>query len=210
MKNLLLFSLIVALFSFKSATGQQVFKLNVDQPPPFTYSICDAIIANEGELINLDTLLHVEGDISYFPEWSFYDGIQTHSINNTLLTLTTNGVLYLTIIDENGCTNIDSVVVSVITDIGVIPFDLDNTQNVKLYPNPNDGSFTIHISDCLPGYSIQVINSLGIQILNKNLECNNTGYLGTIIIPNKEPGIYFLLLNNENKTLYKQKVIVYK
>lgn len=210
MKNLLLFSLIFALFSFKSVTGQQVFKLNIKQPQLFMYNISKAISANEGEVINLDTLLHVEGDISYSQEWLFYDGIQTHSINTTLLTLTTNGVLYLTIIDENGCTTIDSVVVSVITDIGDIPFDPNNTQNIKVYPNPNDGTFKIHISDCLPGYSIQVINSLGIQLLNKNIECNNTGYLGTIIIPDKKPGIYFLLVKNDDKTIYKHKVIVHK
>lgn len=210
MKNLLLFSIIIALVSFKTATCQQVFKLNIKQLQPFTYNICKSISAGEGEVINLDTLLHVEGDISYFPEWSFYDGIQTYTINNTLLTLTTNGVLYLSIIDENGCTTTDSVVVNVITDIGYIPFDTNKTQNIKVYPNPNSGTFEILIPDCLPGYSIQVINSLGVQLINKNLECNNTGYLGTIVIPDNEPGTYFLLVMKDDKTIYRNKVIVYK
>ena len=210
MKKLLLYSIIIALFSLKTATGQQVFKLNIKQPQPITYNISNAISADEGEVINLDTIFRVEGDISYFHEWSFYDGIQNHTIENPLLTLTTNGVLHLTIIDENGCTSIDSVVLSVITDVDDIPFNLDNKPNIQVYPNPNDGTFEIHISDCLPGYLIQVINSLGIQLLNKKIECNNTEYLVTIVIPNKKPGNYFLLVKKDNKTIYRHKVIVYK
>lgn len=209
MRNLLIFFLIIALFCFKTAYGQQVFKLNIEQPLPFTYNICKVVSANEGEVINLDTLLHVEGDISYFYEWSFYDSVQTHAIDNSLLTLTTNGVLYLTIIDENGCTTIDSVVISVITDIGDIPLD-SYAQNIQVYPNPNSGTFEILVPKCLPGSSVQVINSLGVLLLNKNLECNNREYLGTIIIPDNESGIYFLLVKKDNKTIYRHKVIVCK
>ncbi len=210
MKKLIIFTLTIALFSLKAAFNQEVFKLTIIQPPPLTITISGAIDATEGEVVNLDTLFHVEGDISYVREWKFNDGVQLQTIDNPILTLTNNGVFYLTVIDENGCTVFDSIALNVATNIENMHSDQNNLQSIHIYPNPNSGTFDILISDCLPGCSVQIINSLGVQLLNRNLDCNNSEYLGTIILPTREPGMYFLLVKKDKKIIYKQKVIILK
>ncbi len=206
MKKLILIALAIILFSLKPAFNQEVFKLTITQPSPLTYTISGSLEAEEGEIIDLDTLFHVEGDKTYIQEWKFSNGAQQQTINNSIFTLTENGVFYLTIIDENGCSYFDSISLNVVTDIGdIFP---DNPLNIQVYPNPNKGTFEILIPDCLPGYSIHVINSIGVQVLNKNLECNNSEYLETIVLPPGVSGLYYLLIKKDKKIIYKQKVII--
>ncbi len=208
MKKLIFLAFSIALLNVAPAFNQEVFKIAVVQPPLLSLTISGPLSVDEGVEINLDTLFQVVGEISYLREWKFNDGVQILSIANPILTLNENGVFHLTIIDENGCTYLDSIALNIITDIGeILP---DNPLNIQVYPNPNKGSFEVLIPDCLPGYSICVINSIGVQVLNKNLECNNSEYLETIVIPLGESGLYYLLVKKDKIIIYKQKVIILK
>lgn len=208
MKRILLFALIVALPGLKAAFSQEVFRLNINQPPPLIVTVSGSIDATVGETINLDTLFVVEGDVYYSREWKFWDGSLLESVDDPVITLTENGVLYLTVIDENSCTAVDSVSVNLATGIGPVFTDRDPGQPVRVFPNPNTGSFDIIISDCLPGYSIEIINPLGIRLLNMLLDCNNNEYSSTIMIPSGKPGIYFLLIRHNREIVYSQRVVI--
>jgi hypothetical protein len=205
-KKFLIFILIIALYSFKPAYNQQVYKLTVRQH--LTITIPKVITAPAGEVVNLDTLYHIEGDISYDREWQFWNGALLQKVDNPIFTLTKDGVFYLTIIDENGCIAIDSIAMDIIMGIKNIYADKDNRHSIHVFPNPNTGTFYISISDCLPGYSVQIINSLGVQFLDKTLDCNNNEYSGTIMMPDKKSGIYYLLVKKGNEIIYRQKVII--
>ena len=206
----IILTVIGTLLSLSSSFGQEVFKLTIKQPPPLTITISEGIDASKEEVVNLDTLFNVEGNISYAREWKFNDGVQLQTVDNPIVTLTTNGVFYLTIVDENGCTAIDSIALNVATDIKDIYSDQDNQASIHVFPNPNSGTFNILISDCLPGYSAQVLNSLGVQLLNRDLNCNNNDYRETIILPRNEPGMYFLLIKKDKRIVYTKKVIILK
>lgn len=208
MKRLFIVILVTALFGIETSFSQEVYQLSVIQPPLLSLTVSGPLSVDEGVEINLDTLFLVVGEISYVREWKFNDGVQIQSIDNPILTLTENGVFHLTIIDENGCTTIDSISLNVITGLEDLQSDQENLLNIQVYPNPNTGTFDILIPDCLPGYSIQILNSVGVQILNRNLECNTRDYNETIILPRKEPGMYYLLVKKNKKILYKQKVII--
>ena len=208
MKKLILFTFTIALFSPKPAFSQQVFKLGLKQPPPLTITISEIINATVGEVINLDTYFSVEGVITYNREWKFWNGALLQTIDNPLFTVTSGGMFYLTVISEYKCTVLDSITLNVITDIEDINADKDNPQSIRVYPNPNGGTFDIIISDCQLGFSVEIINSLGVQLLNKPLDCNNNEYSGTIVMPDRKSGTYYLLVKNGNKTIYRQKVII--
>lgn len=208
MKKLILGTLIISLFGLKPASGQQAFRLNLKQLPPLVITIFEEINATVGEVVNLDTWFNVEGDIPYNRQWKFREGLQLITINNPLYTITGDGVFYLIVTNENGCTVLDSVALNIITGIEEINLDHDKSQSIRVYPNPNSGTFNINISDCTQGYSVEIINSVGVRILYKILGCNNNEYYGTVGIPEGESGTYYLLVKKDNIIIYRQKVIL--
>ncbi|MBE0674148.1 MAG: T9SS type A sorting domain-containing protein [Bacteroidales bacterium] len=207
MKIILLFSLILALSGLRTSYSQEVFKLNINQPPPLIVNAYGSMDATVGERINLDTLFVVEGDVYYSREWKFWDGLLLESVNDPVFTLTCNGVFYLTVVDANSCTAFDSVSVTIATGIMPVFYDRD-PGTVDVFPNPNTGSFDFVISDCQPGYSIEIINSLGIIVLNMPLDCNNDEYSSTITMLSGKPGIFLLLIKHNGEIVYRQKVVV--
>ena len=90
---------------------------------------------------------------------------------------------------------LESFCINVITSDNLI---LDE-KSIEIYPNPNNGSFTI-ISPMEQG-NIEIVNSLGQSIENTSFNQSN-------IQINKDlsPGVYFLKINGENKS-YTSKVI---
>ena len=210
MKKLIIFILAFTFLSSKTAFNQEAFKLSLKQLPPLTMTISEAINATAGEVVNLDTLFHVEGGISYNRVWKFRHGPLLQTVDNPVFTVTSDGVFYLIVINESGCSVLDSITLNIITGIKDIPPDKDNRQSIHVYPNPNTGTFDITISDCKPGSSVEIINSLGVQLLNKTLDCNNNEYSGRIMMPAVESGTYYLLVKTGNKIIYRQKVIIFK
>jgi len=209
-KKLIFFFITLTFVSSKPAFSQEAFKVGLNQLPPLIITISEEINAAIGKVVNLDTCFHVEGDLSYYRMWMFWDGVNYSAIDDPILTLPSTGVFYLTVIDENWCTTIDTITLSVITHQEDIYIDKENNQSIRVYPNPNTGSFDILISDCQQGYSIHIFSSLGVQLLNRSLDCNNNEYSGKIIMPTREPGLYFLLVKQGNKNVYSQKVIILK
>jgi len=204
-RKFIIFLLALVFLSSKTAYTQEAFKLSIKQLPPLTITLSNDINATVGQVVNLDTLFHVSANIPYTREWKFWDGVQLQTVANPVFTVTKKGVFYLTVINENGCTAHDSIAFDVVTGIHS---EQENQQSIRVYPNPNTGEFDILISDCQPGFSIQIINSLGVQLLNRVLDCNNSEYSGTIIMPNREAGTYFLLVKKDNKIIYRKKVII--
>lgn len=211
MIKLITFFVIIALVGLKTAFNQEVFKLTIVQPSPLTITLTDSIVFDAGEKINLDTMIHVKGDISFASEWEFDDGLQLYTIENPLLTMEVNhtGTYYLKVVDENNCTAIDSIFIRVKSGTGEILSESDYLRSVRVYPNPNTGSFDILIPECLPDYTIQVINAIGLQILNKALDCNGNEYREIITLPAENPGIYFLLVKKGSQIVYRQKIILF-
>jgi hypothetical protein len=208
LKKFLIFTIIVALFSFENAFNQQVYRLSINQPPPLTITISEEINATVGEVFNLDTWFHVEGDISYDRIWKFWDGSLLQTIDNPVFTVTSDGVFYLTVINEKGCTALDSIAINIITGLDDKLSDDDNRNYIHVYPNPNTGTFDITISDCQPGFSIEIINSLGVQLFNRMLDCNNNEFSERIVMPYRKSGTYYLLVKKGGKIIYRQKVII--
>ena len=209
MKKLSILFIALVYLSLTPAFNQQVYKLTVKQPPALTITISESINETVGEVVNLDSWFHVEGTVAYNRIWKFWNGSKLQTVDNPIYTITSKGVFYLTVLNEYGCSVLDSITLNVITDIEDINSD-NNPRSIRVYPNPNAGTFDITISDCQPGSSVEIINSLGVRFLNKPLECNNNEYSGTIMMPAGESGTYYLLVKQDSKIIYRQKVIILK
>lgn len=78
-----------------------------------------------------------------------------------------------------------------------------NNIEIAVYPNPNNGSFIVElISQPTECFEIQIINQVGITLLKKCIDNKEE-----IIIPNAQPGIYFVIVESDNK-ISTQKMIV--
>ena len=73
----------------------------------------------------------------------------------------------------------------------------DENEFFRIYPNPNNGQFTIQVSDQLRGRKISIFNSTGSLVSEKFLNGNQT----TSFQLNLTKGIYFIKLENSNKGL---------
>jgi hypothetical protein len=211
MKKLLLFASLISIYSLRPAFNQQAYKLTVKQPKPLTIIITETVKAAVGEVVNLDSLFVVSGSISYYRIWQFWNGSHLQDIYDPLFTVPGNGAFYLTVTSyEDGCSATDTIALNIVTGIKDIPPDNSNRQSIHVYPNPNKGTFDIIIQDCRSGFSIEMVNSLGVRFLYKILDCNNNKYSGTITIPSGESGTYYFLVKDYNIIIYRQKVIIIK
>jgi hypothetical protein len=200
--------LLIAVCCIKAAPCQESFKLDIQQPPPPTIHLSDGIYATAGSVIDLDALFVVEGSLSYEHQWSFWDGSVLQPIANALHTLSNSGVFHLTVVDEHGCTFQGSIAYFDATHIGkTAPENLNDA--IQVYPNPNRGAFNIVIRDCLPGYAIQVVNLLGMEVLHVNLEeFVSAEYAATLYIPGERPGVYFLLVRQYREVVFTRKIVI--
>ena len=85
---------------------------------------------------------------------------------------------------------------------GNVKENLEKNIEISVYPNPNNGNFTIQFENTTENNSIEIYSVLGQSVFTKA----NTKE--TIIdISNLEKGIYFIKINQQNTTITK-KVIV--
>jgi|26BtaG_2_1085354.scaffolds.fasta_scaffold00041_33 hypothetical protein len=82
--------------------------------------------------------------------------------------------------------------------------EFDNSS-FTLYPNPNDGTFTITLNGNLPAEtSINVYNIMGQLLFEENIHSQKA----TITLENLHSGIYFVKIKSGNSVLKTEKMIV--
>jgi hypothetical protein len=106
---------------------------------------------------------------------------------------------YSVIVTENGCSATSSCIAILFTGID----DAEHSSLINIYPNPNNGSFTIHSSI---GGSYKVINELGQTVDTFQLDGINDLNVDFTNIKN---GMYMLVRidNPDNRTISKKIVI---
>ncbi|MDR2835633.1 MAG: T9SS type A sorting domain-containing protein, partial [Bacteroidales bacterium] len=123
--------------------------------------------------------------------WSTND--TTATISNLLA-----GTYSVTV--SNGiCENSSSVFVDYLT---IIPSE-DSNISISIYPNPNNGIFTIKINDIDNFEKYQIISELGTLILEDKIVSNLTN----VNINNLSAGTYFVKLISRNGEIF-DKIIV--
>ncbi len=78
-----------------------------------------------------------------------------------------------------------------------------NSKNVSLYPNPNNGSFTI---DLISKSHITIINVLGETVLNQPMEIGKQN----LDIQSQTAGVYFVIVTDAKGLSATQKIVVQK
>ena len=110
---------------------------------------------------------------------------------------------FVTATDSNGCYNSDSTVI-IIENCDVSEVHDLNNMEVTVYPNPNNGFFTIELNNHLnEEIDITFISPLG-QIVNQQKFNSN---IINFSAPYLSSGIYSLIIKSKNQYLIKKVVI---
>jgi hypothetical protein len=90
---------------------------------------------------------------------------------------------------------------TVVNDIKISPTGIANSSihNLSIYPNPNDGTFTIE--GTYDNVDIRIINAFGVEVYQ-----NHLGLPSKVNITTQPKGIYFIRLDTGNR-VYFEKLI---
>lgn len=104
------------------------------------------------------------------------------------------GTYHVTVTDSKGCTVTDQVTVNA---VGIEDHSLIN--DLKIYPNPNDGSFIVHFNNVQAGdYSFVIRDMLG-QVVYSDQDVISGLYKKQINLTGYNKGVYFLSVSNGEK-----------
>jgi len=163
--------------------------------------LCEGIVEITDQSIPF--ALNLNGDDLYSSE---KDGFEAgESINYKFYRPSTGetfdlAVIYDQQLDHSGlfATNGLSAVIDV--KFGATNINNMSPHNLKIYPNPSDGTFTIEgVQDRV---TVRIINLLGDQVYFGELELPSKLDLST-----RPKGVYFISIETDNKTNYKKLII---
>ena len=109
--------------------------------------------------------------------------------------------------DVNGCEGNTSVIVQVDACVGLVENTLAN--GVSVYPNPNNGSFTLSVNANVADLVIKITDMQG-RVVYASVENNvNTGFVKQISLDTQSSGMYLMhiIANGEQRT---EKISVQK
>ncbi|MCK5774767.1 MAG: T9SS type A sorting domain-containing protein, partial [Bacteroidales bacterium] len=118
-----------------------------------------------------------------------------------------NGMVYYKYTAQNayGCQTIDSVGV----DFVDCSSDYESLD-ILIYPNPNDGHFTISIDGIIDDMEIAIIDFIGrIVIEDQNVKADSHVFTGDFDLSPYEDGVYFVRIIHDGK-VYNERIVVQK
>ena len=93
----------------------------------------------------------------------------------------------------------DSVGISI--NISGIGTDEGALQNVRLFPNPNDGYFTIEVGEAFVGASYEIVDGMGRPIERGEIQSQTQAF----DLADKPKGVYRIVLHNGS--LFKTLIV---
>ena len=164
-------------------------------------------LGTDTNICSVDPITLNAGAGNYSYSWSTGDNTQQVTLDTN--TLGGNGTynIFVTVTDTiSGCQSIDTIVVNYTTCTGINA--LANNVNVNVYPNPNNGQFTLNVNTSdVNELSIRVVNIQGQEVYNRNNFENLNTVNEKIDLSNNANGIYFVIVTTD-KGIVTHKMIV--
>ncbi len=165
-----------------SCKSDTCFILVTEQPNP-----AQAIITNN------NTVLSTSGGYESY-QW-FLDGIIITGANDSVYAALQNGNYQVEVFNLFGCSTFSSIIT--ILNVGIN----EHIINGIIYPNPNNGSFTIETNQ--NNVTLSLYSSLG-KLISTTYGAESTIHT----YQNLATGTYFLLLSDNLQVVYKKIVVL--
>jgi hypothetical protein len=131
---------------------------------------------------------------TWFVNGNAVPGVTGNSVNITSAggnnTIQLGDLVYAIYTDENGCESNASATLIGIEDEAAL------SNNVSLYPNPNNGQFEIRFGDVSGKMTIEVTNMVG-QVLYNNVISANNGHVEFMNLSELESGVYQINISGD-------------
>ncbi|NVO20472.1 MAG: T9SS type A sorting domain-containing protein [Bacteroidetes bacterium] len=136
-------------------------------------------------------------------QW-YYNGEIIAGANGQTYTALHTGNYY-SVVTLNGCSSDTSNNVFVIY-VGVN--DLVKVQKVEVYPNPNDGRFTLSVTTAsAEKFDLRIVNNLGVMVYDRKDMVIDGTLKEKIELNNIPKGIYSIILSNSDKQIVRKIVV---
>ena len=113
------------------------------------------------------------------------------------------GIYTLTAKDlNNGCTNVAVKTIYGCNMVGLIK-NSPNDANISVFPNPNNGLFTLLSNNLKENTKIEIYNTLGVLIKTETVNSEKTN----IHLEDVSGGIYIIQVFENDKIIYSSKII---
>jgi PKD repeat protein len=139
--------------------------------------------------------------------WNFGDG-NTSIEQNPIHTYNNTGIYTVSLEVCNGSV-CDTIVKQDYIEVlpnGMVEIGVD--MSAKLFPNPNDGNFTLEITDkATHNLQLHIYNSIGEEVYQEGIATNGKT-TKTLHLNHLANGVYFVHLNTQNNIVYRTKVVI--
>ncbi|HYG53425.1 MAG TPA: T9SS type A sorting domain-containing protein, partial [Flavobacteriales bacterium] len=136
-------------------------------------------------------------------QW-YLDGVLIPGATGQTYTPVTNGT-YTVVVTSSGCAS-GSSAGTVVTNVGIE--EIDNVFGLTIYPNPNDGIFTVHFNSSKnQDFKLRLTNAIGQLVYTEDVK-GTGGKLSVVIkVKDVQTGMYNLTLSSGDTEVIKKVVI---
>ncbi len=120
---------------------------------------------------------------------------------NHTYTVTANGCYSVMVTDTNGCTASSDTICFGVNGIN----ELVSINGISLYPNPNDGNFTLVNHSLIPNLTFRMFDVLGKEIFTYRIKASEAK---EDLFINVNSGIYYYLIDSDRGILNKGKMVL--
>ena len=181
---------------FGESTETQAGYIIIEDVPQIDF---DFVVLLDG---NVEFTNNSTGATSY--EWNFGDGNMSNEENPThQYTETGMYTVILTAINACGDVKMELVVDVIVTGLE----DFENIEVFNLYPNPNNGKFTLVLEgQNVDNLKLSLLNVLGQELYTEHLDYSGGSWTKTYDF-DFASGTYVLQLRSGSKVMYKKVVV---
>lgn len=168
-------------------------------PAPLSSSL--VILDTQPDYLGVVDITVSGGTAPYDYTWSGPNGFT--SLTQDLSGLDTKGMYYVTVRDDNNCVLQDTANV----DGNVFVENIALLNTISVYPNPNNGTFTVDFgADASGSYGLSLRNLVGQQVYSENINANQQTRK-ELTLDALAKGVYFLTVTNSNAEITTKLVV---
>lgn len=198
--------LIIAM-SLQNSTAQTTVNISVVQAPELVADAGENATIDVGEEITIGGSPTAAGGTgSYTYQWNYSSFLDNPYIANPVGIPPGSLTFYVTVTDEEGCTDSDGIYITVIGGTGIN--DSGTNTGLSIFPNPCNGKFTVAITGIFDEKQVKIsITNLSGQRVYENIYNVEPVLEKEIDVSNLSKGFYILTIDGKSTHLERQLII---
>jgi len=199
--------ILITVKGLQKGNAQTTVNITAAQAPELVADAGEDAAIDVGQSITIGGSPTASGGTGgYTYQWNYASFLSDQTAANPLGTPPGSLTFYVTVADEEGCTDTDGVYITVIGGTGINDSKVNAVLSV--FPNPVSGALNIKLTDILCEKQLKIsITSLSGQKVHEELCVVKQYFEKELDLSNLTKGFYILEINGENVHLDRQLII---